>query len=263
MGCGCVDRDLAGEDDLLEGSRADAFDGPGDGGLVVLGGGDGVDPEAARRVRGRAAAAGRGAGRRLGRRGGRRAPPGRRRVRRARRRSAGRRRRGGRGRPPGRSGRRRRTRTSAARGRRWGRRRTRRGRARPAPGGPSGASATAPAVRSRQAAATRLKRSGPEAVSRVTVPSAAMAEPLRSGCSKQNQSSPGTGRRRRRRSGRRPRRRGPCGRAGPDGRCGARGGPRARRCLSRAGASTASPPPGVRGPTVTRERLGNGAGGRE
>ena len=57
---GRVDGDLAGEDDLFEGACADAFDGAGDRGLVVLGRRHGVDPEAARRVRGRAAEAGRG-----------------------------------------------------------------------------------------------------------------------------------------------------------------------------------------------------------
>ena len=60
----------------------------------------------------------------------------------------------------------------------------------PAPGGPSGASATAPASSARQAEATRPKRPGPDAVRRATVPSAASAAPSRSGCSKQNQSSP-------------------------------------------------------------------------
>ena len=130
-----VDGDLAGEDDLLERAGADALDGAGDGGLVVLGRGDGVDRGSGRRAPGRAAAA--ASRRSAGGAGGE--PRGEllgdvvRRGERGERR-AGRRRRGGRARPPGRSGRRRRSRPSAARGRRPGRTRTRRRATRPAPG---------------------------------------------------------------------------------------------------------------------------------
>ena len=42
-----LNRDLARQHDLLERARADLLHRPGDGGLVVLGRGDGVDPEAA------------------------------------------------------------------------------------------------------------------------------------------------------------------------------------------------------------------------
>ena len=171
---------------------ADALDGARDGGLVVLGRGDGVDAEAARRAPGRASAAGRGAAppRRRGERA-QRAPPGRRPARRAPRTSAGRRRRGGPAPPRGRSDRRRRSRPSAAPCRRPGRTRTRRPRRARRPGGPSGASATARRASSRHAAATLLEavRPGRASAARRT-PSAASAEPPRSGCSKQNQSSP-------------------------------------------------------------------------
>ena len=82
---GRVDRDLAGEHDLLERARADALDGAGDGLLVVLGRRDARDPEAARRARDRAAAAAARAARRRAPRCGPRAPRARRRARRARR----------------------------------------------------------------------------------------------------------------------------------------------------------------------------------
>ena len=62
---------------------------------------------------------------------------------------------------------------------------------RPEPGGPVGVSATDRATRSRHARSTAAKRPGPRACSERTQPSAAKADPSRSGCSVQNQSSPG------------------------------------------------------------------------
>ena len=186
-----LDGHLAREHDLLERARADALDGARDGRLVVLGRRDGVDPEAAggRRVeqRQRREPQRRGAGAQaLGellrhvvrrRERGEREPDV---VAAARQRDL-------RARP----GRRPRSPTSAARARRRARRRSRRARRGRRRAGRPARRRRRPRVSSRQAAATCVKRSGPDAVSRVTVPSAASAEPSRSGCSKQNQSSPG------------------------------------------------------------------------
>ena len=61
----------------------------------------------------------------------------------------------------------------------------------PAPAGASGTPDSAPAASSRQIAAASSNRRGPPVRIARTQPSAASAAPSRSGCSKQNQGSPG------------------------------------------------------------------------
>ena len=188
---GRVDGDLAGEHDLLERARADALDGAGDRLLVVLGRGDARDPEAA---------GGRGIEQRqrpLAQPGGARRDAvrellghvvgrGERRQREADLAVAARQRdlgddqlAGAEARP---------VRRGAALGRE--REAADRHEARCRPGRRASRPPRAPAS-ARQAAATSAKRPGPDASSRRTAPSAASAAPPRSGCSKQNQSSPG------------------------------------------------------------------------